>query len=207
MIRVPLSSLLHGAHSKGYAMDNERLTALTDAYLTQEVEIWPKKQYKKNQLKSIMESPETTAAAATTDLPTPQKISRKRQISDTSTPSPKKKKQKEKEKPSAAQPVIKIASEPEPDVWTWTVTAEGLKPVNHKNSFAAFNARMAERQKQIEEQEREDEFHYWSTHQSALDIGSLYDSSDSILSSSQPEEAEVDMHCHELLDNIPELIL
>jgi hypothetical protein len=209
MIKVPLASLLHGPHSKGYEMDNDTLAALTDAYLKQEVEIWPKKQQSKKKLKSIMESPEAA------ELSTPKP--RKRQISDTSTPSPKK--QKQKPAKFSIKPLIvnkkETEQEPEPDVLTWTFTAEGLKPMNHNNSFAVFNARMAERQKQIEEQEREDEFHYWAGKDSFPDIGSLYDcdSSDSILSSSQPDQTSIvvaadDMQCHEILDlTIPELIL
>jgi hypothetical protein len=214
MIKVPLSSLLHGAHRKGYEMDNDKLAALTEAYLNQEVEIWPKqKSPKKKKLKSIMESPESNNH----NLSTPQKIiSRKRQISDTSTPSPKKQKQVQQPKPMAIKVEQPMQSE-EPDVFTWTITAEGFRPVNHNTSFAMFNARMAERQRQIEEQEKEDEFHYWAGPNTTVpDIGSLYDydSSDSILSSSSSSSTEPvvdDMHCHEVLDlttdDIPVLTL
>ena len=212
MMKVRLSSLLRGYPEKlnhGYEMDSEKLNALTEAYLNQEVEVWP----------------------VSPPLPSPTK-SRKRQISETSTPSPSKKKQrkqytkKKKEKPAAvAKPVVEEESKQEleipkePDVWTWKVTSTGFQSCNNGFGFADFNKKMKERHKiignikQEEEEEEEEEEQqqykllefYNSSYSSAItDMNNLYDESDSILTSTSSSSNHDNMQC---LEDLPEFIL
>lgn len=174
-MKVKLSCLLMGYPEnlkKTHEMDRDKLAKLTEAFLSQEVEVWP----------SLVPKP------------------KKRQISETSTPSPKKQKQKPIPAIPKQQVPDITALEPDPDILTFSFTAQGLKPTNHNGSFASFNKMMTQRREAIakakeeeEEQEKMLEFFDCCGSTDLTELGNLYDSSDSLL------RAEEDMLCYEAM--------